>query len=260
MPDNETQSESMEEPIISLEAPSNTFGAFLNKPKNRRIFFSGKFGTGKTYFLQDFFKNNEENYDVYHLFPVRYQISSNEDIVDLLKYDILVELLKKYPGVFKPAKKGGVKDSFKLFAVFCKEKGFLRRLLKTGIETSSGMLSLVPDPLFQVLGRLGRPLQDLLTIEEEFQVFKKEYSSKEKTAIDAFIEKITVQSNSVATDYISWILSEKIKELSGDKKSVLILDDFERIDPEHIFRILNILSAIWRAMKIINSALTTLSS
>ena len=193
--------------------------------------------------MQDFFENNKEDYEAYHLFPVRYQISSNEDIVDLLKYDILVELLKKHPGIFESTEAGGIKDSFKLFAVFCKEKGFLRQLLKTGIETSSGMLSLVPDPLFQVLGKLGRPLQDLLTIEEGFQVFKKKYLSEEKAAIDEFIEKIMVQSNGVATDHISWILSEKIKELTGDKKSVLILDDFERIDPEHIFRILNILSA-----------------
>ena len=45
------------------------------------------------------------------------------------------------------------------------------------------------------------------------------------------------------TDYLSHLLKEKIIQQKSDKKSVLVLDDMDRIDPDHIFRILNILSA-----------------
>ena len=46
----------------------------------------------------------------------------------------------------------------------------------------------------------------------------------------------------MATDYVSHLLREKIETLKDGKRSVLILDDFDRIDPEHTFRILNVLS------------------
>jgi len=71
------------------------FKKHINIVNNDRIFFSGKFGTGKTTFLNDFFKEHTDEYDCYHLFPVNYQINKNEDIVELLKYDILVEILKR---------------------------------------------------------------------------------------------------------------------------------------------------------------------
>lgn len=59
---------------------------------NPKILFSAPYGLGKTTFLKEFFKENEE-YVPIHLFPVNYSISSNEDILSLLKYDILVSLL-----------------------------------------------------------------------------------------------------------------------------------------------------------------------
>jgi len=69
----------------------------LKIENNYRILFSGQFGIGKTYFLDKFFKSNinKDKYDVFHLFPVNYQISNNENIIQFLKYDILIELLKK---------------------------------------------------------------------------------------------------------------------------------------------------------------------
>ncbi len=229
--------------LIPIDVPKTDFEQFLNDERNRRIFFSGKFGIGKTFFLKEFFKAHKEKIDVYHLFPVRYQISSNENVVELLKYDILVELLKQHPDAFKNAESKGLKGSVKLFAAFCKDRGLINRFLKSAVETGEGVLALSPDPLFQALGKLGRPLNDLLALDKEFQEFKKEYLSGEKGAVEKFLKEISAENDSVATDYISHLLYEKIETLKGDKRSVLILDDFDRIDPEHIFRILNILSA-----------------
>ncbi|MAZ40537.1 hypothetical protein CL654_00260 [bacterium] len=232
-----------EKNLIPIDAPTTDFEHFLNDERNKRIFFSGKFGIGKTFFLEKFFEAQQEKTDVYHLFPVRYQIASNESIVELLKYDILVELLNKYPDAFKNTESKGLKGSFKLFAAFCKDRGLINRFLKSTVETGEGVLALSPDPLFQALGKLGRPLNELLAIDKEFQDFKKEYLSGDKGAVEKFLNEISAENDLVATDYISHLLYEKIEEVKGEKRSVLILDDFDRIDPEHIFRILNILSA-----------------
>ena len=232
-----------EKNIIPIDAPKIDFEHFLNDERNRRIFFSGKFGIGKTFFLERFFGAQQETTDVYHLFPVRYQISSNENMIELLKYDIMVELLNKYPDAFKNSESKGLKGSFKLFAAFCKDRGLINRFLKSAVETGEDVLALLPDPLFQVLGKLGHPLNDLLDLDKEFQESKKEYLSGEKSVIEKFFKEISAENDLVATDYISHLLYEKIGQLKGEKRSVLILDDFDRIDPEHIFRILNILSA-----------------
>ncbi|MEK7201691.1 MAG: P-loop NTPase fold protein, partial [Patescibacteria group bacterium] len=229
--------------LISIENPKSDFERFVGTETNKRIFFSGRFGIGKTFFLQKFFETHADKYDTYHLFPVRYQIASNENVVELLKYDILVELLKKYPDAFKKREAKDISGTFKLFAAFCKDKGLFNRFLKSAVETGESVLALSPDPLFQALGKLGRPLNELLSIDKEFQEFKNEYMNGEKGVVEKFIKEIHAEGDVIATDYISHLLVEKIDSLKESKKSVLILDDFDRMDPEHIFRILNVFSA-----------------
>lgn len=232
-----------QENLIPIDVPKSDFEYFLEIEDNKRIFFSGKFGIGKTFFLQRFFEEHADKYDVYHLFPVRYQITSNENIVEFLKYDILVELLKKNPSAFQKNEINGVSGWVALFFAFFKEKASVNGFLQSVVSLGEGALVLSPDPFFQILGKLGRPLKDLLSIDKEFQAFKDRYLAGDKQIVDKFFKEIEENTNNVATDYLSHLLRQKISELKGDKKSVLVLDDFERIDPEHIFRILNVLSA-----------------
>ncbi|MBJ7427766.1 MAG: NTPase KAP, partial [Bacteroidia bacterium] len=79
---------------ISIEEPRKDFEIHLSHEGNNRILFSAPFGTGKTYFLKDFFKATEK-YEVVHLYPVNYSVASNEDIFELIKHDVLFELLQK---------------------------------------------------------------------------------------------------------------------------------------------------------------------
>ncbi|MEE9430770.1 MAG: hypothetical protein V3V16_07010, partial [Melioribacteraceae bacterium] len=79
-----------DEKEIEFEIPIDQlypkFVEHLEIENNSRILFSGKFGIGKTYFLNEFFEDKKDKYEVFHLFPINYQISSNEDIIEFLKY------------------------------------------------------------------------------------------------------------------------------------------------------------------------------
>ena len=54
-----------EEFKISIEELFPKFNEHLEIKNNNRILFSGKFGIGKTYFLNEFFENKKEDYDIF---------------------------------------------------------------------------------------------------------------------------------------------------------------------------------------------------
>ncbi len=81
--------------VIDVSSLFKDFKTHLDQENNSRILFSGKFGIGKTTFLNKFIEQDND-YEVFHLYPVNYQISSNEDVIEFLKYDILIELFNKF--------------------------------------------------------------------------------------------------------------------------------------------------------------------
>ncbi len=230
------------ENLIPLETLGSDFDHFLKIKNNKRIFFSGRFGTGKTYFLKDFFGTHVDAYEVFHLFPINYQINSNEDIIELLKYDILVELLKKNNTLFQKNAVSGIKESSALFYSWFRDKYSLNTILQSTISYAEAFSEVSVSSIALPLNKLGKPLKDLLEMDKEFQEFKKEYIAGDKGIMDKYVEAIKPKDLS-ETDNLSALLSIKIKEHKGIKQSILVLDDLDRIDPEHIFRILNIFSA-----------------
>lgn len=220
--DNEKITE--EEFKIPIEELFPKFKGHLEPKNNSRILFSGKFGIGKTYFLKEFFKINQE-YEVFHFSPVNYQINSNEDISEFLKYDILVELNKKNKDIFQKNDYSNLIDLQRLFFIWGKNN--FTEIFKTG-------LSYIP--------KLGRPLKEITELVENFWTFKQKVEIGEKGFAENFLKRIK-EKNITETDYLSELLREKIQKQKNEKQSILILDDLERIDPEHIFRILNIFSA-----------------
>jgi hypothetical protein len=206
---------------IPIEELFSKFEGHLKIKNNTRILFSGKFGIGKTYFLNDFFKNKKEDYEAFHLFPVNYQITSNENIIEYLKYDILVELLKKNKNIIHKNDYDNLIDLQRLLYLWGKDNF---------MESFKTSVSLIP--------KLGRPLKDVIGLIENFLKFKKNLESGDQGSIDAFINKMKKKRISEA-DPLSELLKKKIDIIKKEKQSVLILDDLERIDPEHIFRIIN---------------------
>ena len=215
------------------------FKKHIDIENNQRILFSGKFGTGKTTFLKDFFDSHKEEYDVYHLFPINYQIRSIDDIVDLIRYDLLVSLMKKHPDAFASRDIGGVKGHAVLWKEFITSRFTVNDALQTTISYMEDCLEVAETILPAKISQLGRPLKDILNLDKQFQEFKMEYKKGDFAKVETFMQDL----ESKEPDALSYLLSQKINEKKGEKKSVLILDDLDRIDPAHIFRILNVLSA-----------------
>lgn len=217
-----TEENKEEEFKIPVEELFSDFEKHLGEENNSRILFSGKFGIGKTYFLNEFFKNEEyENkYEVFHLYPINYQISSNEDIIELLKYDILVELFNRNEDSFFEQD-----ESVKL------KKSLITWSKNNSLDIVKNAISYIP--------KIGKPLNETIGLLTRLAKFHEESKNKDLKIIENFLQ----DSNIVETDFLSEILRNKITEQKSDKESVLILDDLDRIDPEHIFRILNVFSA-----------------
>lgn len=227
---------------IPIDTVEKHFESFLDVENNSRVFFSGPFGIGKTFFLNEFFESRKDKYEVFHLCPINYQISSNEDILELIKYDILIELLKKNKDILQGNKVNGIKESALLFYSWARSRFSVNSVLQTTLSVGETYADIIPDPVATSLSKLGRPLKDLLELDKEFQEFKNEYKGGEKALVEKCIEQIKAKNIS-ETDFLSHLLKEKITLQKDGKRSILILDDLDRIDPEHVFRILNVLSA-----------------
>lgn len=210
---------------FELEIPKKQFLAHLDLPNNHRIIFSGGFGTGKTYFLDKFYKD-ESKYEAIHIYPVNYSVASNEDIFELIKYDIFFKLLEKGLDFEK---------------VEIDKGAFLPFFLNNhATEIIPFLLGIIP--------KVGASLKDIAKgLIELNKKFKKEFNEANITDQDKIISYLAGFKNKRGIneeDLYTQLICELVNQLKEDgKEIVLIVDDLDRIDPEHIFRIMNILSA-----------------
>lgn len=62
-----------------------------------RVILSAKFGDGKSFFLNEFKKKCEDSKDspfkFITLYPVNYQVLENKDIFEIIKHDVLLQML-----------------------------------------------------------------------------------------------------------------------------------------------------------------------
>ena len=61
---------------FSLDQQRVAFHQHLDEPRNERIIFSGAFGIGKTFFLDDYFTHHAAEYVAVKLSPVNYSVSA----------------------------------------------------------------------------------------------------------------------------------------------------------------------------------------
>lgn len=207
------------------------FNNYLSLSNNERIIFSGKFGSGKTTFLNDFFNQGEyKNYHVIKLYPIHYSISSNEDIFEYIKFDILFQLLVQ---------------NVECNAITYSDKELLPEYIATNLYPILGKF-------IKVIPCIGKQINDLTSILEkvskDYQAFKDKKNDNELSQTMNFLKNIINDSigNPYERNQLSTIINtmlDNIKKNGSDSKNVLLIDDFDRIDPEHTFRLLNIFSS-----------------
>ena len=196
-----------------------------------RTILSAKYGDGKSYFLQKMAEDEkiQEQFVFLTLYPVNYQVVSNEDIFELIKYDLIVQL---YANGFLDDIEG-LSDSILLY-------WFLITYQKDLIQFFANVASKIgylPEKLVKLLD----PTSKLIAKWKEFKETHKDgYPAVEE--LSKKIEKHYLYEADLVTSFIREAI-EKYKEVYPDKRVVLVIEDMDRLDPAHLFRILNVLSA-----------------
>lgn len=188
---------------------------------NPRTIFSAKFGDGKTYFLKEYIERHKEDTVFIVLHPINYSVATNEDVFEYIKRDVLVELSKEPE--FRNVNWKAVAQS--IFNI------------DTLLDINEKLIDVLPEtygvvPIKQISKLAMMPVQ----------VFKK---VDDEVSIDKYFERFADMKGGIFeqdqyTEAIKAII-QKIQE--HGKKCVLIIEDLDRIDPGHLFRILNVLGA-----------------
>lgn len=193
---------------------------------NERTIFSAKFGDGKTYFLNEFKKkysdenkeyvDKKEKYYFIAIYPVNYSVAENQDIFEYIKRDILFQLAKD--GKLNPIDFEAIAKSI-----------FTWENLK---EVISFLISCMPK---------GEVLNKIL---EKGKKFTKRYK-EEQTTFKEYESWFTAQKGGLYEhDSYTDLIIETLKYIKeSGYKTALIIEDLDRIDPAHLFRILNVLGA-----------------
>lgn len=218
--------------LIDIKNPITNFRNFINARVNSRILFSGAFGQGKTTFLNFFFDEAHKNdYTVFRVFPVNYSVSSNEDVFRYIKSDILFQLLGRDIDFDK--QEINLLESFQEYAYLNPRKtiiSFLKNVSRLNSKT-------------EILSKSIDVLNDFMTPILEYH---QEQQVDDKQLAKSYIQEIYEKEGSLFEDnfYTQLIrqLLEQIKKKT-EKPTVLIIEDLDRMDPDHIFRILNVISA-----------------
>ncbi|MCM1140624.1 MAG: KAP family NTPase [Muribaculum sp.] len=200
---------------IPLDKEINRFSTHLKS--NPRIIFSAKFGDGKTYFLKRFKQSETNRFRVLTLYPLNYSVAQNEDIFEYIKRDILLQL-----------KDDGIYESFDIEA-------FEKSLFSTEniLEVISFLTAALPGG--ELLNKLIKKGVDI----------KAKYDEQRRDTANEFLDKFTHKTGCIyERDAFTILIENVVKRIKATgKKVVLLIEDLDRIDPKHVFRILNILGA-----------------
>ena len=191
--------------------------------KKSRIIFSARFGDGKSYFLNEFMKSYDEKKNDYYfitLHPVNYVVEENRDVIEYIKRDILFQLIKDN-------RIYDFKEEYdKIFDAVCNKESLLKladfaasiipvKGLKEGYKALKGLVSTIEEK---------RKEQDVLHVVDDY--------------LNGFYGKMGSISE---CDAFTYLIQKSLERMMA--KSVLIIEDLDRIDPAHLFRIMNVLSS-----------------
>lgn len=219
--------------LIPIDEAIDEFGEYLKL--NSRCILSAKFGDGKSYFLSQFMKKKEKKYLFIPIYPVNYQIADNKDIFEYIKRDILIRLL--------------MSPDIEIDDTQINENILLLNYLTSNTKNIL-MDTLEMLPTINICGMsfdLPKMVNVLKTLEKKYKEHSEKFEPDEKKITD-FIEKVSKVKGSIYEfDFISQLIcllnDNYRKKYKNRREIVLVIEDLDRIDPAHIFRILNIFSA-----------------
>ena len=218
--------------VIPIDSIEKDFDDFLSPESNKRIIFSGSFGIGKSYFLDKFFKNRESKYLPIFLRPVNYSLLSNEDVFRLIKYDILLQIIN--------VEGFNIENEFN-FSETDFNKSFIG---ENGFLILYNLLKLIPKIKSTIDG-----IEKLGEILEAYKKGKANLNRHPDIKMLFEFQHETQENFLLEYDHVSQFIADKLEEIgrlndpNKPLKRVLIIDDLDRLDPEHIFRLFNVFSA-----------------
>ena len=201
---------------IDITAELERFDTHLEN--NPRTIFSAKFGDGKTYFLKKYMERHEKDTMFIVLHPINYAVAANEDVFEYIKRDILLKLSKE--------------PEFK--EVNWKEVISTILDYDNLLETNEAIADAMPD------GLVIKPVAKMALI--PFKWLKK---VDDKFAIDKFFSRFEEARGCIyEQDHFTVAIRATIEKIQAKgKKCVLLIEDLDRVDPAHLFRILNVFGA-----------------
>lgn len=188
-----------------------------------RIIFSAKFGDGKTQFMKEVAQSKEfKDYQFFTIYPVNYVVAENADIFEYVKRDILLQMAN-----------ADLLNNIDLNALITSFASF-----ETFKEVLSFLVSCMPAGDF-----INKLIEKGLAIKDEYEE-KKATLGKYNAIFTAmrggiYEEDAYTQIIRSGLDY----LRNRLHIEGSAKKSVLVIEDLDRLDPGHLFRILNVISA-----------------
>lgn len=211
---------------VQTNAIAEKFLEHLQLPGNERIIFSGKFGTGKTTFLDEFFKSYKKEYFTVKLYPVHYSVASNEDIFEYIKFDILFQMLEQ--------------EEFGA-SIFSDKELAVQYTLENLHSIMASLLRIIPK-IDKGYKQITGVMENL---KKSYEDFKAQRNANELDPVMQFLKGIAMEKGSpYENNCITDIIKKKLEQVrKNGRKTVLLIDDFDRIDPEHTFRILNVLAS-----------------
>lgn len=196
-----------------------------------RTIFSAGFGEGKSYFLNSC-KEQFDDCVFITIYPVNYQIAENRDIFDLIKRDILFQLFIN--DIISPRKQVSEKVAISFFLF--NPQNYMEWIIES--------LSALDYPETQAIAATAKAYKFLRKGYDKFKKFCDKCDVDDKHCSDLWdkIEGKGIYENDVVTQIIRNAISDW-KHKNPAKRIILLVEDMDRIDPAHLFRILNVLSA-----------------
>lgn len=217
---------------IPIDDKIQEFGHHLKS--HPRAIVSARFGDGKTYFLSKFIEHFQDNFRVITIHPINYQVLENKDIFELIKRDVLFQIT-----VNNMLDESIIVDDKTAFSFYI-QNNFMS--VAESVFLYLNQINASPKTTKSVLAALGvNKLYKKLT--QKVLDTKKKYKTEE--ALEEFFDK-TEQITILEEDVITKIIQDSIdsyKKKNPNQRIVLLIEDMDRLDPAHLFRILNVFSA-----------------